>query len=91
MIMRAFHDGKKILNQLCISLAPSALFLLLITVLCSAASPSKQQRSHDSKYENAVYVLPPLTIYIPETIFVYLAWISLLLTYLKIYEEICPL
>jgi len=42
MSMRAFHDGKKIRNQLRISLAPSALFLLLITVLCSAASPCKE-------------------------------------------------
>lgn len=33
---------KKILNQLRISLAPSALFLLLIRVLCSAASPCKE-------------------------------------------------
>lgn len=38
MSMRAFHDGKKILNQLRISLAPSALFLLLITVLFNLAN-----------------------------------------------------
>lgn len=89
MSMRAFHDGKKILNQLRISLAPSALFVLLIRVLCSAASPNStgliQQRSHDQKYENAVYVLPPLTIYIPDTIFVYLSCISLLLTYFNLF------
>lgn len=78
---------KKNLNQLRISLAPSALFVLLITVLRSAASPSKQHWAYTAKisrYENAVYILPPLTIYIPDPIFVYLSCISLLVTYLKL-------
>ncbi len=79
---------KKNLNQLRISLAPSALFVLLITVL-----RSKQHWAYTAKIsrnENTVYILPPLTIYMPDTIFVYLSHISLLLTSLKLDEEICP-
>ncbi len=77
---------KKNLNQLRISLAPSALFVLLITV-----HRSKQHWAYTAKISrNTVYIWPPLTIYIPDTIFVYLSRISILLTSLKLDEVICP-